>query len=275
MKITKDLTKDEKKMLNSMFWRSQTMYISVNPVLMGGGGFAYALMPFINRFYKNNESERREALQREAGYFSTTVPMSTFIMGIAASMEKENSQTENFDTNSISAVKTSLMGPLAGIGDSFFWGVWRVVCAGLAINFARQGNFLAPIFFLLMFNIPNYLIRYYGGFLGYSLGSKYIKELYSNGLMQVLTKAASILGIMMVGAMTVQMVIFKTTLKWTMQGKTVMNVQSVLDQMFKGLIPVLVTLLCFKLLKDKKIGVIGLIFAIVIISVILSVVGIV
>lgn len=275
MKIAKKLDKTEKKMVRSMFWRSQTMYISVNPVLMGGGGFAYAMMPFINHFYKNDEKKRREALERETGYFSTTVPMASFIMGIAGSMEKENSNASDFDANSISAVKTSLMGPLAGIGDSFFWGVWRVVCAGLAINFAKSGNFLAPILFLLMFNIPNYLIRYYGAFLGYSLGSKYIKELYSNGLMEVLTKAASILGITMVGAMTVQMVIFKTTLKWTMHGKTVMNVQSVLDQMFKGIISVVITLICFKLLKDKKIGVIGLIFAIVIISVILSLLGIV
>lgn len=275
MKLTQNLSKDEKKMIRSMFWRSSTMYISVNPVLMGGGGFCFSLMPLINKFYKNNEEGRRKALERETSYFSTTVPMSTFVMGIAASMEKENSQEPDFNADSINAVKTSLMGPLAGIGDSLFWGVWRAVCAALAINFARSGNFLAPIIFLVMFNIPNYIIRYYGGFLGYSLGSSYVKKLYENGLMNVLTKAASILGLVMVGAMTVQMVIFKTTIKWTMGGKTIMNVQSVLDQIFEGLLPVAITLVCYKLLKDKKIGVITLIFAIVILSVLASLIGIV
>ena len=86
MKLTQNLSKDEKKMIRSMFWRSSTMYISVNPVLMGGGGFCFSLMPFINKFYKNNEEGRRKALERETSYFSTTVPMSTFVMGIAASM---------------------------------------------------------------------------------------------------------------------------------------------------------------------------------------------
>lgn len=68
------------------------------------------------------------------------------------------------------AIKSSLMGPLAGIGDSFFWGVLRVVAAGIAVGMAQAGNILAPFVFLLIFNIPAQLVRYYGGF-GHTLGS--------------------------------------------------------------------------------------------------------
>ncbi len=272
MKISKSITKDEKKLVNKMFWRSMTMYASVNPVTMGGGGFAYSMMPFINHFYKNEE-DRKLALERHAQYFSTTIPCSSFIMGIAASMEKDNSQRSDFNVESINAIKTSLMGPLAGIGDSLFWGVWRVVAAGLAINLAYAGNILAPIIFLVVFNIPNYLCRYYGGLLGYSLGSKYIEQMYSNGLITILTKAASILGLIMVGAMTISMVKFNTVLTLSMKGKEIMNVQQVLDSIFKGIIPLLVTLVCFKLL-DKKVGVIKIIFGIVVLGIILSLLGI-
>lgn len=166
------------------------------------------------------------------------------------------------------------MGPLAGIGDSLFWGVWRVVCAGLAIGLANAGNFLAPLIFLLAFNIPNYLIRYYGAFLGYSLGSKYIEKMYSEGIIAVLTKAASILGLIMVGAMAVQMVKFKTVLAFHMHGKEIMNVQNVLDSIFVGIIPLLITFLCFYLLK-KKVNVIAIIFGIMVLGVLLSVLGIV
>lgn len=47
--------------------------------------------------------------------------MTPFIMGLCASMEEQNAQAEegNFNTESISMIKTSLMGPFAGIGDSF------------------------------------------------------------------------------------------------------------------------------------------------------------
>lgn len=272
MKPDKNITKEEKKLIRKMFWRSMTMYASVNPVTMGGAGFAYSMMPFINHFYKNDK-DRAEALERHSQYFSTTIPMSSFVMGIAASMEKENSEKANFDVDSISAIKTSLMGPLAGIGDSLFWGVWRVVSAGLAINLANAGNVFAPILFLIMFNVPNYLMRYYGGVLGYSLGSKYIEKLYANGLIAILTKSASILGLIMVGAMTINMVHFETILTFSMKGEELMNVQEILDSIFKGIVPVLVSLGCFKLL-DKKVGVIKIIFGMVVLGIILSLLGI-
>lgn len=273
MKLTDNLSTEEKKLVNKMFWRSAAMYASVNPVTMGGGGFCYAMIPFINYFYKDNEEKRREALARHTSYFSTTIPCASFIMGIAASMEKENSEKEDFDSGSITSIKTSLMGPLAGIGDSLFWGVWRVVAAGLAISLANAGNALAPVLFLLVFNIPNYLCRYYGAHLGYSLGSQYIQKLYSNGLIEVLTKAASIVGLIMVGAMTSQTVVFKTILDFSMQGTSVMNVQSALDSIFIGIIPLMITFGCFKLL-EKKVSVITLIFGIVALGIILSLLGI-
>lgn len=272
MKIGKNLDNSDKKLMHKLFWRSGPMYISVNPVLMGGPGFAYALMPFINKFYKDKK-DRAAALERETQYFSTTIPFASFVMGIAASMEKENSENPDFDATSINAIKTGLMGPLAGIGDSLFWGVWRVVCAGIAITLAKQGSFLAPILFLLMFNIPNYLCRYYGGILGYSLGSKYITKIYKNGLIEVLTKAASILGLIMVGAMTVSMVIFKTKINLTMGGKEILNLQSVLDTIFKNIIPVLITLGCFRLLRNKKAGIVTILLGIVVFSVVLSLLG--
>jgi PTS system mannose-specific IID component len=194
-------------------------------------------------------------------------------MGIAASMEKENAEKENFDVASINAVKTSLMGPLAGIGDSIFWGVWRVISAGIAVGLATSGNVLAPLVFLALFNIPQWLTRYYGAFLGYSLGSKYIERLYSEGLIGILTKGASMVGLMMVGAMTSSMVVFQTKLSFDMQGETVMKLQEMLDQIFVGIVPILLTLLCYYLLK-KKVSITMLMLGIIVLGIIISALGI-
>lgn len=273
MKLMNNIDKEEKKLIRKMFWRSGAMYASVNPVTMGGAGFCYAMIPFINHFYKNDEKKRREALARHVSYFSTTVPMASFVMGIAGSMEKENSEKPDFDANAIGSIKTSLMGPLAGIGDSLFWGVWRVVCAGLAIGFANAGNILAPIIFLVLFNVPNFLCRYYGACLGYSLGAKYIEKLYANGMIEILTKAAGIVGLIMVGAMTSQTVVFKTILEFKMKGQSLMNVQSALDSIFIGIVPLLMTFGCYKLL-NKKVNVIAIIFGIVALGIVLSLLGI-
>lgn len=273
MKLIENLSKEEKKLIRKMFWRSGTMYASVNPVTMGGAGFCYSMMPFINKYYKEDEEKRRKALERHTTYFSTTIPMSSFVMGIAGSMEKENSEKDDFEESSINSIKLSLMGPLAGIGDSLFWGVWRVVTAGLAIGLANSGNVLAPIIFLLAFNIPNYLMRYYGALIGYSLGSKYIEQLYKGGLLNILSKAASVVGIIMVGAMTSQMVIFNTVLEFSLNGQSIMNVQQVLDSIFVGIVPLLIVFGCFKLL-DKKVSVIKIILLIIVLGLILSLTGI-
>lgn len=267
------LNKDEQKLLRQMYWRSFMLYSSVTPAKQGASGFEYAMLPFINHFYKDPEN-KKEAMVRQMSYFNTNLAMSPFIMGITASMEKENATKKDFNADSINAIKTSLMGPLAGIGDSVFWGVLKAIAAGVAIGLAKSGNFLAPIIFLLIFNIPVQAVRWYGGKLGYTLGSTYISKLYENGLINILTKAASIVGLIMVGAMTDKMVLF--SVKWNMMiaGKTVLKTQVMLDQIFKGVIPLVITLLCFYLLKKKNVSINYLIFGIIILGIVVSLLGI-
>ena len=46
----------------------------------------------------------------------------------------------NYDTKSINAVKASLMGPLASIGDSIFWGTLKIIATGIGVSFAAAGS---------------------------------------------------------------------------------------------------------------------------------------
>ena len=60
-------------------------------------------------------------------------------------MEESNARNEDFDTSSINNVKVALMGPLAGIGDSMFWGTLRVIATGIGTSLAMQGSILGPL----------------------------------------------------------------------------------------------------------------------------------
>lgn len=272
-KLVKSIPAEERKFLKKAFWRSTTLYAAVSPAKQGASGFCYSMMPCINHFYKDPE-QKKQAMTRSMSYFNTTIPCATFIMGLVASMEKENSQKEDFDTNSINAVKSSLMGPLAGIGDSIFWGVLRVIAAGIAVSMGQSGNVFAPLVFLLLFNLPSILVRYYGTFLGYKLGSEYIQKVYASGMMGILTKAASIVGLIMVGGMTAQMVSFTSKLEMSMNGESVMNLQEMLDQIFVGIVPLGITLICYYLLKKKNMSINVLIIGIIVLSILLSALGI-
>ena len=254
--LTKSIPADERKMLRKAFWRSFTLYAAVSPAKQGASGFCYSLMPFIDKFYKNDEEGKKAALTRSMSYFNTTITLSTFIMGLVASMEKKNSEQKDFDASSI------------------FWGVLRVIAAGIAVGLGASGNVLAPIVFLLLFNIPSIFVKYYGTFLGYKLGSEYIQKVYASGLMNILTKAASIVGLIMVGGMTASMVTFKSTYELTMKGESVLNLQSMLDQIFVGIVPLGLTLLCYYLLKKKNISITVLIIGVIILSILLSLFGI-
>lgn len=273
-KLTKSIPADERKLLRKAFWRSFTLYAAVSPAKQGASGFCYSMMPFINHFYKGEEEKKKEALGRSMSYFNTTIPCSTFIMGLVASMEKKNSEQQDFDASSINAVKSSLMGPLAGIGDSIFWGVLRVIAAGIAVGLGTSGNILAPLVFLILFNVPSILVKYYGTFLGYKLGSEYIQKVYASGLMNILTKAAGIIGLIMVGGMTASMVTFNSTFELSMKGESVLNLQSMLDSIFVGLVPLGLTLLCYYLLKKKNISITVLILGVIALSIALSFLGI-
>ncbi len=260
----------DKKTFRKIFWRSFLLQGSWNYINGAGVGALYMILPFIRKLYPNPEdkNERISALKRGLAYFNITPAIAPFPMGIAASMEEQNKEISDFDPSSINAVKASLMGPLSGIGDSLFWETIRVIAAGIGISLAKAGNILGPILFLVIYNVPNLLARYYGLKYGYELGGEFIQKAYANGLMKIITKAAGILGMIMVGAMTYSTVTLKTILKFKM-GSMTFNLQQILDQIMLGIIPLTVTLGTFWLIR-KKVSANKIILLMVILSFALS-----
>lgn len=274
MKFQENLSKEEKKMMRSVFWRSWTMNASrTGATQYHAVGVIYTLLPVINRFYQSKE-ERAEAIVRHTTWFNATMHINNFIMGLVASMEKQNSEDDQFDPSSITAVKASLMGPISGIGDSFFWGILRVIAAGIGISLAATGSPLGAILFLVIYNVPAFLIHYYALYSGYSVGASFIQRMYESSGMKILTKASSMLGLMMMGSMTASNVKFKTILEVSIEGsKEAMKIQDYLDQLFVGIVPLTVTLIAFWLLR-KKVNVNAVMFGIMFLGIILGLLGI-
>ena len=240
-------SKINKSDLRKVFWRSLALQGSFNFERMQGLGYAYAMIPIIKKLYKTKE-DISAALKRHLEFFNCTPQIATFIMGLSAAMEEEASESEDFDKDSINAVKTSLMGPLSGIGDSFFWGTFRVIAAGIGIYLAKQGSILGPILFILLYNIPAYLVRYYGLTLGYKAGAKYLNYAYESGLMEKLTFGASIIGLTVVGAMTASMVSVSTPVAFSLGG-AVVKLQDIFNQILPSGLPLILTLFTLYLLK--------------------------
>lgn len=163
--------------LKKVFLRSIPMEFTWNYERQMSLGYCYAILPVLKKIYKNDPEKLRDAMVRHMEFYNTTPFIITFPLGITAAQELENATNPDFDVDQIATVKTAMMGPLAGIGDSFFWGTLRVLGTGIGTSLAIQGNFLGVILYLLIFNVPHFLMRYAGTFLGYNLGTGFLKKL--------------------------------------------------------------------------------------------------
>lgn len=238
----------DKKILRKLFFRANTLESSFNYERMQALGFCYSMIPALKQYYKDRPEKFTEALSRHMVLFNITPAMSPFVLGVTASLEKEKSLNPHMDENIINNLKTSLMGPLSGIGDSFFWGTFRIIAAGIGISLSQQGSLLGPLMFLLLFNIPNYLVRWFGINLGFKLGTRLIEKMSGNNIMDKISKIFSIVGLMCVGAMTATLIQVKLKISFSL-GQVDVNIQDILDQILPNILTIAVTLLCYNYIK--------------------------
>lgn len=269
---TADERKLTKKDLNRVAIRSLGMEWDWNYERQMNMAFCYSILPVIKKLYPNKE-DQVAAMQRHLEFFNTTPHMSTLILGITAAMEEQNANDPDFETESINNVKVSLMGPLAGIGDSFIWGTLRIIATGVGVSLASQGNILGPILFLLLFNIPAQGLRFYLMHAGYKLGSGFLAKVQESGLMDILTYGASILGLMVIGGMTAENVAITVPLVIG-SGDAATTLGDICNTVMPGLLPLAFTMLLYWLVSKKNVKTTTLLVALVVVGLVGSFFGI-
>ena len=261
-----------KKDIRQCFWRSLTLDSSWNYERMQNIAYCYMMAPIIRRVYEKKE-DRAAALKRHLEFMSVTPHICTLLVGISGAMEEENAKNPAFDEGSINAVKSSLMGPMAGVGDSFFWGTLKLIAAGVGIALASQGNIMGPILFLLIINVPHFILRWLCLDKGFKYGTQFFKDISSGGIITKITEAATMLGLMGIGGMTAANVSLNLALT-VGSGDWAESVQSYLDQIMPGFLPALLFGLMYWML-GKKVKTTTILIAVMILCIILSGFGIV
>lgn len=235
--------------LKKVYWRSYQLEADFTSERYQGLGFCFSVIPALEKLYEDEE-ERKEAIARQAEFFNTTPTIVTLITGIALAMEEEKAVSKSIPGGVVSNIKVALMGPAAGIGDAIFWGSYRILCASIACQMGVNGNLFAPFAFLILFNIPNVLIHYYGLLKTYELGSVAVRKLYESGLMDKITLCCSIMGMTMIGAMTASMIGLTTALKFTV-GETTFVIQELLDSILPEMLSLAEMLILARVLKKE------------------------
>ena len=220
------------------------------------------MMPAIRRLYSKKE-DQAAALKRHLEFFNTQPWIGSAIMGVTAAMEEERANGAPIDDGAINGVKVGLMGPLAGVGDPIYWGTARIILAALGASLAITGNIMGPLLFFIGINIIRILTRWYSMKYGYEKGTEIVQDM-EGGQLQKLTTGASVLGLFVMGGLVARWASLNIPLeiaRYTNQKgeEVVTTVQSVLNDLLPGLVPLLLTFLCMTLLK-KKVSAIAIIF---------------
>ncbi|SUN02611.1 PTS system, mannose-specific IID component [Streptococcus agalactiae] len=175
-----------------VWWRSQFLQGSWNYERMQNMGWAYALIPALKKLYTTKE-DRAAALERHMEFFNTHPYVAAPIIGVTLALEEEKASGTPVEDKAIQGVKIGMMGPLAGIGDPVFWFTVRPILGALGASLASAGNILGPIIFFVGWNLIRMSFLWYTQELGYKSGKEITKDM-SGGILQDITKGASILG---------------------------------------------------------------------------------
>ena len=247
---------DKKVTQNDLFWtfiRSNFLLGSFNFERMQSMGFCVSMMPILKRVYGDNTEELKAALKRHLEFFNTQPFVAAAIMGIIGAMEEKRANGAEISPATLSGVKVGLIGPLAGVGDPIFWGTIRPVLAALGAGIALTGSIIGPIIFFVAFNAIRLATHWYGVKYGYEKGTELVENIGGNE-MKFLTEGASVLGLLVMGALvakwtTVNMPLVISEYDNAMGDHVVTTLQTILDSLMPGIVALLMTFACMWLLK--------------------------
>lgn len=270
----KDLKPNEKKNIKHMFWTSGQMWGDFSMVKMEGNTYAYSMLPIINEVYADNEELLVESFVRNTEFFNTHAAAAGLNLGLSYALEKERAQNpEAISGEMITNIKTSIMGPTAAIGDSIFFNCIRVISGGIGIALASQGNPLGVLLFVLIYGGAFLAMKWYLIVIGYTLGTDIITKAFESGLIKNISRAASAMGLIMVGALTSQMVSISIPLVIPMGAGTEMVVQDIFDGIMPGMLKIVLLFGVVGLIR-KKVQPIVIILLILVVAVLGALVGI-
>lgn len=239
----------DKSDLKKAFWRSQFLGASLNFERMQSLGAYYSIVPALKKIYKGKPKEERvEAIRRHLEFFNTNPYVYGPILGISMAMEENTKEEEK---QSVISVRTGLMGPFAGLGDSLLAMTVVPIFMSIGSGLAIEGNPIGPLLFFLLFSLVVWPIKYKGVFMGYEKGSELLTGSEGSTLLQRMSTMGNIVGNMVVGALIVSTVQIHIPIEYT-AGESVINVQEMLDGIMPNLLPFLLTLLVYKWLKAKN-----------------------
>lgn len=235
--------------------------------------FCASMTPVLKKLYKD-KGELSEALKRHLNFYNTEGIAGSVITGITIAMEEQRANNEQGSSDAaITGIKTGLMGPIAGIGDSIIWAAIMPIIIALFLPFAIGGNPLGAIMPIILYTGITVLIGYYLCIKGYLIGKNSILQLLQDGKVKDLIDGASVLGLFMMGALSASYIKIESPFKIAIANSQPIVIQDILNSIAPGMLELAAVFGIYWFLKKKGPRYNIIMVSIIIFSIICSLLG--
>ena len=235
--------------------------------------FCASMIPVLKKLYTTKET-LSDALKRHLSFFNTEGIAGSIVQGITIAMEEQRATSNDSSQDTmITSIKTGLMGPVAGIGDSIVWAAIMPIIIALFLQFAIQGSSLGAIMPIILYTGISMFIGYFLCIRGYTIGRNSILQLLQNGKIKDLIEGAAVLGLFMMGALAASYISIKTPLEIAVKNSQPIVLQQILDSIVPGLLELVAVFTIYFYMKKKGPNYNIIMGTILVLSVIASVVG--
>ncbi|HWQ05961.1 MAG TPA: PTS system mannose/fructose/sorbose family transporter subunit IID [Feifaniaceae bacterium] len=206
------------------------------------------------KLYPGDAEKQKQLLSRHTPFFNTEPYVGCIVPGIVLGMEEESAIGGELPGEMITGIKTAMMGPFAGIGDSLYVGTLIPILLGIALGLSgTTGSMAGPVFYIVAHLAIMFPVTWLLFSRGYKTGISSVQQILGGGVKDRITKALSIVGLTVAGAITATSVNLQTGWVYT-SGEMTIDLNTIFNGLFPGLMTLVFALLTFWLMYKKKVA---------------------
>ncbi len=257
------------------FWKwTFFSHSNYNYERLQASGILQSMSHLPEKLYPGDKEEQKKFMKRHMSFYNTEPHFGGIINGMVIAMEEERANGADIDDEAINSIKTGLMGPMAGIGDTLWQGTLQPIALAVGISIASGGNVIGALVFALIMAAVMYPLAYFMYMKGYTTGKAGVEAILSGGKMKQLIQAASIMGATVLGSLTANYVTAQSNMIIKVGTSELALQTDILDKLLLGGLPLGITLLTLYLLKNKQMKSTIVMLILVLIGLVLGVTGI-
>ena len=273
-----------KSFINWFFWNG----CSQQAESMLGMAFGQSMAPVIDELY-NTKEEKAAALKRHVTLFNTESQVGSVCNGIAIGMEEQLANGVG-SAESIQEAKVALIGPTSAIGDSLWVAtiipLLLTICLTISSSLTTA-PWVGPLLYIIVYPVGTYLLSWKIFQLGYKAGLEGVQRFMASGQLDKIIRAVTILGLLVVGALTASFVtcslnidiktatkVFDEASQAYIDGSiSVFNLDNLLNTVFPKIVPLALTVFVYWLYTKKNWKPIVIMLLILVLAAVLTAIG--